>query len=192
MQGRGVNSSLNETGVQQAYAFFKHYADVPFKKVYSSSLKRTIQTIQPFIDLGIPHETLPGLDEISWGISEGKESSSKDNSRYYKIISEWKEGRLEKKIKGGESPLDVQRRQKVAIDYILSKKNEDTVLVCMHGRAMRILLSWLSGRHLKEMDAFEHDNLSLYKLSYSNAAFSIDLYNDKTHLLHLNDYGKAG
>lgn len=122
VQGRGINTNLNETGLQQAHAFFEHYKDVPFKKIYSSSLQRTTQTVQPFIDLGIPHKALPGLDEISWGVSEGKEYTAQNNSRYYQIIREWKDGNIEGKIIGGESPLDVQERQMKAMEYILSKK----------------------------------------------------------------------
>ena len=182
VQGRGINTSLNETGRTQALAFFEQYKDVPFKMIYVSSLQRTFQTVEPFIEKGIPYERLPGLDEISWGISEGLEYSAEQNTRYYKVITDWKNGKTHLKIEGGESPIDVQKRQQEAFEHILSKPEEDVILICMHGRAMRILLSWLSGCHLHEMDTFEHDNLSLYKLSYLNSAFSIDLYNDRSHL----------
>ncbi len=190
VQGRGIDTSLNETGKKQAEAFYNHYNHIPFKKVYTSSLKRTHQSVEKFINDGLPHEILSGLDEISWGISEGLEYSANNNSRYYKTIKEWVKGNLDVKIEKGESPIDVQKRQQEAFDHILSNSDEDVVLVCMHGRAMRILLAWLTDNHLKEMDTFDHDNLCLYKLTYADSKFSIDLYNDRRHLLHLNGNGK--
>ncbi|MCZ6694862.1 MAG: histidine phosphatase family protein, partial [Bacteroidetes bacterium] len=56
VQGSGIDSSLNETGYKQAQAFFDAYQQVPFQKIYTSSLQRTTQTVKPFIDKGIPFE----------------------------------------------------------------------------------------------------------------------------------------
>ncbi|MBK7958290.1 MAG: histidine phosphatase family protein [Bacteroidetes bacterium] len=58
VQGRGVNSVLNEHGHRQAKAFFEAYRHIPFEIAYSSSLTRTIQTIQPFVQLGIEHRAM--------------------------------------------------------------------------------------------------------------------------------------
>ena len=56
IQGRGINTDLNETGRKQGAAFFNAYKDIPFDKIYISELKRTQQTVQQFIDLGIPYQ----------------------------------------------------------------------------------------------------------------------------------------
>ena len=61
VQGSGVDSSLNERGIAQASAFFDAYQHIKFDKVYTSVLQRTGQSVQRFIDLGIPHEKLAGL-----------------------------------------------------------------------------------------------------------------------------------
>jgi len=71
---------------------------------------------------------------------------------------------------------------KPAVDHIISKTDEQTVLVCMHGRAIRILLCILMNYPLKSMDMFEHENLCLYLLDYSEGAFTIRLHNDISHL----------
>src|SRR5690606_41217146 len=62
VQGRGIDSPLNETGKKQAEAFYAHYRDVAFDKIYTSTLLRTHQTVAPFA--GLPSEQLGGLDEI--------------------------------------------------------------------------------------------------------------------------------
>jgi probable phosphoglycerate mutase len=181
VQGRYVNSKLSKKGYKQAKAFFEAYKDIPFQKVYTSTLQRTIQTVQFFIDLGIPHEELPGLDEICWGDSEGLFADGKNNKQYWAIIDTWKSGDLSPRLRGGENPIDVQRRQKEALQHIADQP-EDLVLVCMHGRALKIMLAWITGLHIKDMDNFDHDNLSLYILEYINNSWRINTHDERGHL----------
>lgn len=187
VQGSGVDSDLNEMGQAQAQAFFQAYQHVPFRKIYISGLKRTYQTAGPFIELGIPYEKLTGLNEISWGIMEGKVPGNLDNEYYRSLIEAWSAGNTALPTDGGESPEQVEARQRAAIDVILSHPDETPVLITMHGRAMRILLCWLTNRPLAQMDYFEHSNLCLYKLryDYDTRAFDIQLSNDTAHLLSL-------
>lgn len=187
VQGSGVDADLNEMGQAQAMAFFQAYQHVPFRKIYISGLKRTYQTAEPFIELGIPYEKLPGLNEISWGVMEGKVPGNLDNEYYRSLIEAWSAGNTALPTDGGESPEQVEARQRVALDVILSHPDETPVLIAMHGRAMRILLCWLTNRPLAQMDYFEHSNLCLYKLRYDYAtrAFAIELSNDTAHLLSL-------
>jgi len=184
VQGRYVNSTLSALGYRQANAFFEKYKDIPFQKVYTSTLQRTVQTVQQFIDTGLPHEKLSGLDEICWGDSEGLHADGDDNKRYWEIINTWKQGNLEPRLKGGENPIDLQLRQQVALDHI-AMQPEDLVLVCMHGRALKIMLAWITGLHMKEMDSFDHDNLSLYILEYSNKQWAIEIHDERSHLLNI-------
>ncbi|GAB3940094.1 histidine phosphatase family protein [Spirosoma harenae] len=187
VQGSGVDADLNEMGRAQAMAFFLAYQHVPFDKIYISGLKRTYQTAEPFIDLGISYEKLTGLNEISWGVMEGKVPGNLDNEYYRNLIEAWESGNTAMTTDGGESPEQVVDRQKIAIDTILSHPDETTILVAMHGRAIRILLSWLTNQPLSKMDQFEHSNLCLYKLQYDyeSAQFTIELSNDTAHLLSL-------
>ncbi|MFN6088457.1 MAG: histidine phosphatase family protein [Cyclobacteriaceae bacterium] len=189
VQGSGVDSSLNSTGQAQARAFFKMYRDVPYDKIYTSALKRTKESVQDFISMGIPHESLTGLNEISWGSKEGQRITPEEDAYYHWMLKEWQSGNTAERIEGGESPNDVVLRQRPAIDYILSKEDEKTILICMHGRAMRILLCELLNYPLKCMDMFEHQNLCLYQLDFTGSMFSIKMHNDKSHLKELNFSG---
>src|SRR5689334_22759965 len=124
-------------------AFYNSYRQIKFDKIYTSVLKRTVETMKPFIDLGIPFEQLDGLNEISWGTKEGQAITPEEDAYYHWMLKQWQEGRTDLRIEGGESPEDVVRRQRPAIDHIMARTGEDTILVCMHGRAMRILLCQL-------------------------------------------------
>jgi len=185
VQGRGVNSPLNENGVKQAQAFYEAYKNVAFDKIYTSTLLRTHQTVEPFLKDGVPMEQLVGLDEISWGIYEGQEQTAEILTGFEKVVTSWRNNDLDLAIEDGESPNALVNRQQEAMEYMLQQTNEKTVLVCMHGRALRIMLCHLTNVSVCLMDDFPHTNTALYKLEYDNDQFSIvDHYNTK-HLERL-------
>ncbi|HEY8402103.1 MAG TPA: histidine phosphatase family protein [Cytophagaceae bacterium] len=182
VQGSGVDTDLNETGRLQAEAFYQAYRHVEFKKIYTSALKRSIQSVEKFIASGIPHEKYAGLNEISWGKKDGQIITSDDDTFYKRIVASWRNGQVDQCIEGGESPLDVQKRQKPVLELILSREEEDCILICMHGRAMRILLASMMGCELSRMDEFAHNNLGLYVVDYKDNVFSLEKRNDLNHL----------
>jgi broad specificity phosphatase PhoE len=182
VQGSGVDTDLNDLGRKQADAFFKAYGHVSFDKVYTSVLKRSQQSVQRFIDLGIPHDALVGLNEISWGTKEGHRVTEQEDQYYHYMLQQWQTGNTTLRIQGGESPDDVVKRMKPAVDYILKQSDEKTILICMHGRAIRILLCYLLNYPLRCMDMFDHVNLCLYALTYTGSMFTVDQYNNTDHL----------
>jgi broad specificity phosphatase PhoE len=182
VQGSGVDTDLNELGRRQANAFYETYRNIPFDKVYTSALKRSQQSVQRFIDSGIPHDALVGLNEISWGTKEGHRVTPQEDQYYHYMLQQWQLGATNLRIEGGESPDDVVKRMKPAMEYIMRHDHEQNILICMHGRAIRILLCYLLNYPLRCMDMFEHQNLCLYALNYSGTMFSIERYNDTGHL----------
>jgi broad specificity phosphatase PhoE len=180
VQGKGVNSSINAKGTQQAQAFFEAYRNENFEKIYISQLQRTAQTVAPFNELNIPVEIHEGLDEISWGIHEGKKDGDTFKD-FYRILHLWQAGDTTEKIDEGESPEEVQLRQQKFVKMLLATK-EKKILICSHGRAIRILLCTMLNQPLKDMDTFPHHNVSLYKMHYDANGFKIVLFNDIGHL----------
>jgi len=185
VQGRGRDTDLNDEGKKQAYLFYNDYKNVPFDKIYISALRRTQQSIQPFIDLDIPYEKLPGLDELAWGIYEGQPSTPATKGAFLQLLRDWMEGNLDTKFECGESPNEVKIRQQEALDVIMSHPEEKNVLICMHGRAMRLFLCILMGLPLTEMDTFPHQNLVLYKVTFDGEKFEIADFNNALHLKSL-------
>jgi broad specificity phosphatase PhoE len=185
IQGRGIDTDLNDEGRKQAAAFYEAYKSVPFEKIYLSELKRTQQTVQQFIDLGIPYQKLSGLDELAWGIYEGEPSTPENRLVFLKIMRDWMDGHLDSKFEKGESPNEVLERQKDALKVIMDHEDEDTVLICMHGRAMRLFFCLLTNVPLTKMDEFPHQNVVLYKVTYDGATFSIVDFNNASHLKNM-------
>ncbi len=186
VQGSGIDAPINETGLAQAKAFFEAYKDTHFDQAYHTALIRTRQSIQQFIDLGIPTETLPELNEISWGDYEGTPMTPEEGEYYRHMLHQWQQGNLDYAIAGGESPNVVATRMRKGIEKILTGPGE-TILVCMHGRAMRIFLSLILNYDMRLMDQFEHNNLCLYVLEQlPDDTFVVRKFNDQTHLAALS------
>jgi broad specificity phosphatase PhoE len=182
VQGRGIDSDLNDTGRAQAAAFYQMYQDVPFDKVYTSALKRTHQTVKGFIDAGLAWQQLPGLDELAWGEWEGKANDEAAITAFKGMMESWQAGDYDAHFEGGESPNDVIARQKEALSIIESAKDEQRILICMHGRAMRLFLCLLMGKPLSEMTDFPHLNTTLYKVIQTDQQFAIAEFNNTDHL----------
>lgn len=182
VQGSGIDSALNQLGMDQARAFYECYGNHGFDKVYTSSLQRSIQSVKSFIAAGISHEPHPGLNEINWGNKEGTKITIEEDAYYQSLLKQWQNNVTSLQIEGGESPEDVARRQRPVLDLILGRREERKILVCMHGRAIRILLCQLLNYPLSAMDIFEHSNLGLYKLSFTGSFCKVDSYNNTQHL----------
>ncbi len=182
VQGSGVDTSLNETGNSQADKFYLAYRHIPFDKIYTSALKRTHQSVIKFIQAGLPHESLHQLNEISWGEFEGKQQTPEQRALYFDVVQKWNAGDKHARIPGGESPAELQKRQKEALDHILRHKPESNILICMHGRAMKSFLCLLTQNPIDKMEEFPHTNLGLYKLEYDGDGFTLICSNDINHL----------
>ncbi len=182
VQGSGMDTNLNENGLEQANKFYAFYHHLPFDKIYTSALVRTQQSVQQFIDSGISHQKLEQLNEISWGDIEGKPQTDEQKLLYLSVVKKWNDGELNEKITNGESPAEMQLRQTIALQLIMKNTLEKTVLVCMHGRAMKSFLCLLLNIPLTKMEEFFHSNLGLYLLKFDGAKFELLKRNDTEHL----------
>ncbi len=181
VQGSGVNSSLNENGRLQALKFFQQYKNIPFDYVYTSTLKRTQESVQHFINQGITWRVRGELREIGWGIHEGKKATKESAEQYKDLINKWKNGNLEAKLEKGESAASMVSRLN---KFITEIKNTDfnRALICSHGRTLRCLMCLLNNDDLREMENYHHWNTSLYIVELKDDIFKIRLRNDLTHL----------
>jgi len=181
VQGRGIDSDINSTGKWQAEQFYKEYKDIPFDAVYTSYLKRTFQTVEPFVESGLHHQKRVELDEINWGVFEGQKHDELLDEAYGNIIESWTKGEWHNKIEGGESAIELHERQKPLIDE-LRHADFENLLLCTHGRAIRALVCGFLDLPLSNMNQFPHSNTCLYKLAISNGKYQLEIANDISHL----------
>ncbi|MEM8525626.1 MAG: histidine phosphatase family protein [Bacteroidota bacterium] len=181
VQGSGVDTDLNETGQQQANAFYEMYKEVPFEIVLTSKLKRTHQTVQPFTDKGLAWEQFREINEMSWGEHEGKEYTPERKVQYTAITSEWDKENYDVGMKGGETINELAARCRKFVNQ-LRQRAEQTILICAHGRLNRCLLCVLLDIPLKHMNDFSHSNTGLNRLQFDGEQFELLTQNDTEHL----------
>jgi probable phosphoglycerate mutase len=182
VQGRGIDSYLNDTGIWQAQAFFRHYNGIEFDRIYCSSQLRSYQTIQNFISSNRVVHRDERIDEINWGEHEGKCGDEELMLKYYRIIQSWSSGDYHDRADGGESAHDLMIRVQGFIDD-LQKTEFNNALICTHGRTLRALICKLKNLPLLHMEQIKHQNTGLYKAIYHQDRWEVVSENDCSHLI---------
>ena len=185
VQGRGVDSMLNATGRSQAVAVARRLASVAFDAIYTSTLRRAAETAEAIAHehATVPVHHLSDLEEMAWGVFEGKPFSLEVRQALEAIYARWNQGEFGYRIPAGESIYDVQQRGRKAIEYILARHDGETVLVVTHGRYLRVLLATLLDDYgLERMEEIPHANTGVNRLAYHGGRFEIALLNCTDHL----------
>ncbi len=145
LQGKS-DIPLNEKGVALARVTGEALADVPFAAIYSSPLKRALQTAQLVAgDRDVPIVTDRRLEEIGFGIWEGL-SCHKD---HYEIPSDsFQDFFLDpfgyQPPAQGETVRHVCGRTADFMEELIRKmgKEESNVLISCHGCTLRALMNY--------------------------------------------------
>lgn len=182
LQGRGIDASLNETGIQQARAIARHLQEVTIHGIYSSSLKRSKETASIIAELFelqvVSHKD---LDEISFGVFEGR-SASEIEAELEQLHQKWKSGYVDCACEKGESPRAVLKRAGNRIEAIIKNQPNSNLLFVLHGRLLRILLSHWLQYGLHNMHQVSHTNGALYHIRWDGESYEPVYLNKTEHL----------
>ncbi len=185
VQGRGVDSRLNDRGRRQAQCLARRLASVPFDAIYASTLRRARETAQAVAahHEGVPLHVHADLCEMAWGVYEGVPAEdvreALDAAR-----AAWRDGRFDRCVEGGESIRDVQRRALRAVRRIVAEHAGQTVLVVAHGRWLRVLLASILDEEygLERMHAIRHANTCVNLVVHRTGCFDAQRLNCIAHL----------
>lgn len=182
LQGRGIDAPLNKTGQSQARQLAGYLSNYEATSLISSSLTRAWQTgtfYEKKTDLTLRKNR--DLDEMDFGDFEG--SAMKEVANELEALqSSWMDGDVSLRIPGGESPKEVFERADSAARSCLNSSDSGTVVLFIHGRLIRILLSEWLGFGLKNMHKIEHNNCAVNHLLYKNGTFEPVYLNKTDHL----------
>jgi broad specificity phosphatase PhoE len=181
IQGSSVDTDINDLGRRQAAAFFQQYQEVNFDLIVTSALKRTHQTVQPFIDRKTPWLQKPGINEIKWGDHEGQQISPEWDNIWHDVRDAWNAGDLSAHMPGGESAAQLNARLTEFFSW-LKTRQEKNILVCTHGRTLRGMICLMKQVKLSEMDGVAHANTGCYITDYREENFHFILENNTDHL----------
>lgn len=182
VQGGGIDSDLNEKGRWQAERFFSQYHSQDFDLVCCSALKRTHQTVAAFVAAGTPVCYDARLNEMGWGQLEGAEADAEVMHTFKEALAKWEQGHLDWGLADGETPNQVAARCWAGLTELMALHPHKKILVCTHGRVLRIVLCLLLGYPLTQMQHFKHSNTALNLVRRTGHAFTLDKVNDTSHL----------
>ena len=183
LQGRGIDAPLNEKGRRQAELLAGYLNSFHADMIFTSSMKRSIETAKPFlINNDISHYSDSNLDEMNFGKLEGKKINEIKN-QLDEIHDRWAGGDIDYKIDGGESPDEVLKRASGYLLPVIRKNINKTMVLILHGRLIRILLSSWLGMGLSRMHEIEHENGAVNYLKFKDGNFETVYLNKTSHLI---------
>ena len=163
---------LNKNGIKEAENVGKIVKDLNINYVFTSNLKRTIQTaeiIQTYINnpnlITINNEA---LNERDYGIFTGKNKDEIKNEFGMDYVHTLRRSYYNKPDKG-ESLFDVKSRTGHYFDsYIYPKAQYNNVLIVAHGNSLRALLVHLGIKDENTIESFEIPTGLLIKIDLAN------------------------
>ncbi|KAJ1816840.1 hypothetical protein LPJ75_001894 [Coemansia sp. RSA 2598] len=168
-QGALVNYPLNDTGRRQAAALAESLKDKKIDWIVTSQFDRAIETAG---HVAAHHPQAPAsiderLQEISWGIADGKYIDDVDHL-VDPVVDKWYAGDFDACVPQGETPNSCRARTMAAFADILAMARQNkysTVFVNTHGRTLRIIMSLLMDKNLHNMKKYGHTNCSYHVVS---------------------------
>jgi len=161
IQGRS-DPGLTPKGEAQSLALLEQLKDQPISAIYTSTLQRSIRTAEPIAyHLGLAIQKRPELDEINFGVLEGKTLPDMDET----ARQEWEKfrtNRLRYYIPGAENYLDVANRLKPFVASILWDHQGQEILIVGHRAVNRMLLGLILNHPLEEAARIEQGNDCVY------------------------------
>ncbi|NIV39954.1 MAG: alpha-ribazole phosphatase [Anaerolineae bacterium] len=143
-QGRHGDDPLNERGREQSLAVAEALADSGATALYASDLRRAAETAG-FIGarLGLPVQSHAGLREYGFGDMEGA-TTAEALARWKTLLRQWRTD-PSAKPPGGESAVEFTMRVGAALQEIVDRHQDETVIVVAHGGSLSVGLAVLVG-----------------------------------------------
>ncbi|HEY6806602.1 MAG TPA: histidine phosphatase family protein [Pyrinomonadaceae bacterium] len=180
--GGHTATPLSPLGHTQAQAAADALATKSITAIYSSDLKRAIQTAEPLAQLtGLPIQTTVAFRERSVGVMEGltfEDAAEKHPEQYAALLRR----DFEHVLEGGESYRQLLDRAWQKLDQIIEDNRGGTIAVFSHTGTICILVLHLMG-------ALDSPQLKPIWLSSSNCGISrFELRHDGfIRVINLND-----
>ena len=161
IQGRS-DPGLSPNGYAQSRALLEQLEGRAISTIYTSTLKRSILTAQPIANhLGLPLHEQPELDEIAFGILEGKQLLDSDGE-VRRGWERFKENRFTYRIPGGENYTDVMNRIRPFVGTIFQSHRGEEILIVGHRVVNQMLIGLLMDCPPEEMLKMQQSNGCYY------------------------------
>ena len=174
---------LNERGLWQAERVAQALAREPLAAVYSSPLRRALDTARA---VAAPHglavQIEQGLLEMDIGEVDGL-TLAEVGSRYPGLLEAWaSEEGPDQPMPGGERLVDVQERAWAAVQDLAARHADETVAAVAHNFVILTLLVRVLGIRLAQFRRLRHSLAAVSVIDFLPARVLLVRLNDTCHL----------
>ncbi len=178
-----TDSSITEKGHRQAKMVAEKLVHVKIDVIYSSSLKRTLETAQYISDVkNLPIIRTDKLKEINGGDWEGC-SWHELPEKWPRHYDTWENSPHAHVMPNGESMEELQERMVAEIEYIIGRNKGKNICIVTHGTAIKALMCHLRTCNLDEILSIPwFDNTAVTIVDYDDGSYNILAEGDISHL----------
>jgi len=182
IQGGGSDIELNEVGMKQTARLASFLKDENIDRVVSSPMKRALVMAQAIAkEHKLPVEVREGLREIEVGEFEGLPLSSLSGS-FSQLLMKWWEGGI-RKLPGGESFAELQKRCWGAVEPLLGSQDGDrTIVVLGHYFVTLAIIFKALGFPLEYLPRFRIDSGGISIIELADYGSRLVTFNDTSYL----------
>lgn len=180
--GQGVDGSLNDEGMEQAFKLARRLKDENIDIAYVSDLKRAVHTAQEILGFHPSAKMIltPELRERNLGIYEGGSNTV------------WKEAMRQSSLpfhvfqpSGGESYSELHDRVGIFFDSLFERHQDDTILLVSHTGTLTMLLLKILNKPItrENYETYKPRNTAVTVCeSFRKESPSIHILNNTDHL----------
>jgi broad specificity phosphatase PhoE len=174
---------LNGKGQRQAEALAERLANWQIEAIYSSPLKRAVETARPIGGAcGLAVESLPALTDVEYGAWTGQ-SPTQVEAEHGELYQAWLTTPHLICFPGGESLDDVRSRAMHALEDIRLQHADQTVVVVSHLVVIRVLVCAVLGLDNSAFWNIAQDTAAINMIEASEGRSRLLLLNDTCHLM---------
>lgn len=180
--GRRSDPPLSARGRAQAEALARRLASEPLAAIYSSPLRRALETARAIAAHHLPVEIVADLVEMDFGLWDGL-SYQEVEAREPEQLARWLEDPLAVVPPEGEGLAGMGRRVIGAFEAIAIRHHGEVVAIVTHGGPARAILCRALGLPLAAHWRLSQDLAAISRLGLGeNGKVTFSLLNDTCHL----------
>jgi len=178
-----TDSCITERGHLQAKRVAERLNEMDIDVLYSSSLKRTLQTAEYISAVkSLPIIRTDRLKEINGGDWEGM-TWAELQERWPEAYETWENNPHKHQMPNGESMEEFQTRLVDEVMQIIHQNKGKNICIVTHGTAIRALICHFRACDLEEMiNVAWCDNTAVTIMDYEDGLFTTVTEGDSTHL----------
>lgn len=169
---------LSNQGIEQAKKLADYLKDKKIDAIYTSDLKRAVQTAEYIAAAkSMKYRLLPSLREVDVGELEGL--------RWHEVKKEypdWVEKQHVHGYPGGETRIEIERRVSNLWDSVVKRHKGDGVVLVTHGGIIKALICQILGISQEDRSNFIVDNASVSTIIVADSGAKLKMLNNTVFL----------